>query len=338
MKYTNKKILKKKWKNTLILIGILIVVGGLGITSLIFISRSKQLDMSFAYDKEDELYGTHGAEMQKAASFASSLCVSSQSVNLEGVAISSSAYGGLFDLDHRNVLFAQGIHEKAYPASITKIMTGILALKYGNMSDVVTISEDAIHLEEGSTEIGFQPGDQVTLDELFHALLIYSGNDAAMSIAKHIGGSVEAFVEMMNEEAHSIGATNTHFVNPTGLHDENHYTTVYDIYLMLNEAMTYSHFLEIMQLGSYNLTYMRGEEKIVTHLDSTDQYLTKQVTPPKDVTVLGGKTGTTSDAGSCLALLSQNAYGEPYITIILHAANKTALYDNMNQLLGKINS
>lgn len=338
MKYTNKKNSKKKWKNTLILIGILIVAGGLGITSLIFISRSKQLDMSFAYDREDELYGTHGAEMQKAASFASSLCVSSQNVNLEGVAISSSAYGGLFDLDHGDVLFAQGIHEKAYPASITKIMTGILALKYGNMSDVVTISEDAIHLEEGSTEIGFQPGDQVTLDELFHALLIYSGNDAAMTIAKHIGGSVEAFVEMMNEEAHSIGATNTHFVNPTGLHDENHYTTVYDIYLMLKEAMTYSHFMEIMQLGSYNLTYMRGEEKMVIHLDSTDQYLTKQVTPPKDVTVLGGKTGTTSDAGSCLALLSQNAYGEPYITIILHAATKTALYDNMNQLLGKINS
>ena len=340
MKYTNKKNLKKKWKNTLILAAILVVVGGLGITSLVFIKRSKQMDMSFAYNMEDELYGTHGAEiqMQKAASFASSLCTASQNVNMDGVAISSKTLGGLFDLDHGEVLFAQGIHERAYPASITKIMTGILALKYGDLNDVVTVSEDAIHLEEGSTEIGFQPGDQVTLDELFHALLVYSGNDAAMSIAMHVGGSVDAFVDMMNEEARLIGATNTHFVNPTGLQDENHYTTVYDIYLMLQEAMSYSHFMEVMQLGSYNLTFMRGEEKIITHLDSTDQYLTKQVTPPKNVTVLGGKTGTTGDAGSCLALLSQNAYGEPYITVILHAPNKSTLYDNMNQLLGKINS
>ena len=340
MKYTNKKTWKKKWKNTLILIAILIVVGGMGITSLIFLKRSKQLDMTFAYDMEDELYGTHGAEiqMQKADSFASSLCVSSKNVNLDGVAISSTALGGLFDLDHSDVLFAQGIHERAYPASITKIMTGILVLKYGNLDDVVTISENSVNLEEGSTEIGFQPGDKVTMDELFHALLIYSGNDAAMSIAMQIGGSVEAFVDMMNKEAQSLGATNTHFVNPTGLQDENHYTTVYDIYLMLQEAMNYPHFMEVMQMGSYNLTYMRGEEKIITHLDSTDQYLTKQVTPPKNVTVLGGKTGTTGDAGSCLALLSQNAYGEPFISIILHAPTKSSLYDNMNQLLGKINS
>lgn len=340
MKFTNKKSLKKKWINTLILMGILLVIVGLGIMALVLIQRSRQLDMPFPYNVEDELYGTHGAEiqMQKANSFASSYCVASQNISLEGVSISSSAKGALFDMDHGKVLFAQGIHERAYPASITKIMTGILAVKYGNMDDVVTITENSINLEEGSTEIGFQVGDQVTMDELFHALLIYSGNDAAMSIAEHIGGSVDAFVEMMNEEAQALGATNTHFVNPSGLHDENHYTTAYDIYLMLKEAMTYPHFLEVMQLGAYNLTYMRGEQKIVTRLDSTDQYLTKQVTPPKDVTVLGGKTGTTSDAGSCLALLSQNMYGEPFISIILHAPTKSVLYDNMNQLLGKVNS
>ena len=230
------------------------------------------------------------------------------------------------------------MHERAYPASITKIMTGILAVKYGNMDEVITIPENALNLEEGSTEIGFQPGDQITLNELLHGLLVYSGNDAAMTIAQYIGGTTEQFVEMMNQEAAAIGATNTHFANPSGLHDENHYTTAYDIYLMLQEALKYPAFVEIMQLSSYNLTYTRGGEEIVQHLDATDQYLTKQVTPPKNVTVLGGKTGTTSDAGSCLALVSQNAYGEPFISIILHAPTKTALYDNMNQLLGKINS
>lgn len=340
MKFINKKWGNPRIKNTIILVIILIFCSAAGCTALYLLHHSRELDVSFAYNVDDELYGTHGAEaqMRKAPSFASNLCVSSQNVGLEGVSLSKSAMGALFDLDNDETLFAQGIHERAYPASITKIMTGILAVKYGNMEDMITISENCLNLEEGSTEVGFQSGDQVTLDDLFHALLIYSGNDAAMAIAEHIGGSIDSFVSMMNEEALAIGATNTHFVNPTGLHNENHYTSVYDIYLMLREAMNYPHFMEVMQLSSYNITCNRGEEKIVTRLDSTDQYLTRQVTAPKDVTVLGGKTGTTSDAGSCLALLSQNAYGEPFISIVLHASTKTALYDSMNQLLSKINS
>lgn len=341
MKIINKISRNKKWKNTLILTGILIAATALSGAALWLVHKEKNLDISLAYDVSDELYGTHGAEIQiqKADTFASALCVSSKNVGLDGVSISKDAKGALFDLDHGNVMFAQGMHERAYPASITKIMTAILAEKYGNMDDVVTISESALNLEEGSTEIGFQAGDQVTMEELFHGLLIYSGNDAAMAIAEHIGGgSIDHFVEMMNEEALLLGATNTHFVNPSGLHDENHYTTAYDIYLMLKEALSYQHFVDVMQLGVYNLNYTRGEEKMVKHLDATDQYLTKQVTPPKNVTVLGGKTGTTSDAGSCLAILSQNAYGEPFVSIILHAPTKAVLYDNMNQLLGRINS
>lgn len=333
------KPIKKKYRDTLILTGILILFFGVGITALVLLRRSSQLDMTSAYSVKEEMYGTHGAEIstQKADSFASSYAVSSGNMSLEGVAISDTTKAGLFDLDHGSVMFAQNIHEKSYPASITKIMTAILAFKHGNMDDIVTIPAEALNQESGSTEIGFQEGDQVTLDELLHGLLIYSGNDAAVAIAQHIGGSVDQFVEMMNQEALELGATNTHFANPSGLQDENHYTTVYDIYLMLQEAMTYPHFLEIAQLSSYNLTCNRGEQEVTFHLDATDQYLTSQVTAPKNVTVLGGKTGTTSDAGSCLALLSQNAYGEPYISIVLHAANKTNLYTYMNQLLSAIN-
>lgn len=333
------KPIKKKYRDTLILTGILILFFGVGITALVLLRRSSQLDMTSAYSVKEEMYGTHGAEIstQKADSFASSYAVSSGNMSLEGVAISDTTKAGLFDLDHGSVMFAQNIHEKSYPASITKIMTAILAFKNGNMDDIVTIPAEALNQESGSTEIGFQEGDQVTLDELLHGLLIYSGNDAAVAIAQHIGGSVDQFVEMMNQEALELGATNTHFANPSGLQDENHYTTVYDIYLMLQEAMTYPHFLEIAQLSSYNLTCNRGEQEVTFHLDATDQYLTRQVTVPKNVTVLGGKTGTTSDAGSCLALLSQNAYGEPYISIVLHAANKTNLYTYMNQLLSAIN-
>ncbi|MBS6195295.1 MAG: D-alanyl-D-alanine carboxypeptidase [Clostridiales bacterium] len=339
MKCTKNKALKRKLKNTLILLAILVLTSALGITALWYIRRENQMDLSFAYDDSEELYGTHGTEvqMQKAESFASTLCVSSQNKSLEGVSLSNDVNAALFHLDHDETMYAQGIHERAYPASITKIMTAILAEKYGNMEDTVTISQTALNLEDGSTEIGFQAGDQITMEELFHGLLIYSGNDAAMMIAEHVGGTVENFVEMMNQEAALLGATNTHFVNPSGLHDENHYTTAYDIYLMFREAVSYPHFVEVMQLGAYDMTYMRGDQKLVKRLDATDQYLTKQVTPPKGVTVIGGKTGTTSAAGSCLALYSQNAYGEPFISIVLHAPTKSVLYNNMNQLLEKTN-
>lgn len=333
-----KNIRGKKWLITVFLIVFLIAVLFTGGYVLNQLHEERTADLALPYDISEEMYGTDNSHIQKAPSYTSKLCVTAENnIYLDGVEFSSHAYGGLFHVEQQKVLFAQGIYEKIYPASITKIMTAILALKYGNMEDIVTISADALNLEDGSTEVGFQPGDQVSMEELFHGLLIYSGNDAAMTIAQHVGGTVEHFVEMMNEEAARLGATKTHFANPTGLHDEQHYTTVYDIYLMLTEALTYPEFVSVIQKNGYNLTYKRGEESLVRHLDSTDQYLTKQIIPPKNVNILGGKTGTTSQAGSCLALVSQNAYGEPFISIVVHAPNKTILYENMNSLLSKIN-
>jgi len=234
-------------------------------------------------------------------------------------------------------MYAQKVHTRVYPASITKVMTAILAIKYADMNEMVTISQNAVNLEEGSQNCGFQAGDMVTMDELFHGLLIYSGNDAAMAIAENIGGSVDNFMKMVNEELRSIGATNSHFVNPHGLHNENHYTTVYDIYLMLNEALKYPHFVDAMQIGVYSMTYTRGDEVIVRTFESTNRYHTGEATAPVGVKVLGGKTGTTSQAGACLAILNQNEYGEPFISIVLGAPTKAVLYQDMNQLLDKIN-
>src|SRR5699024_8690992 len=115
----------------------------------------------------------------------------------------------------------QGIYDKIYPASITKIMTALLAIEYGNMEDVVTIQAEDVNLEEGSVLSGMQAGDQVTMDQLFYTLVVYSANDAGMAIARHIGGTVEEFVNLMNQEAQNLGMTGTHFVNPHGLHDDN---------------------------------------------------------------------------------------------------------------------
>ena len=182
------------------------------------------------------------------------------------------------------------------------------------------------------------PGDTVTMDSLFHALMVHSDNDAAMAIAEHIGGTVDNFVAMMNEEARNLGMTGTHFMNPHGLHDENHYTTAYDIYLMLNTAYKYQEFYDVMQMKAYNLTVNRADGTQTTlRLDSTDKYLTGEKEAPANVTVIGGKTGTTSSAGACLAIISQNAYGQPFISVVLNAQNKGILYKDMNLLLEQIN-
>ena len=257
---------------------------------------------------------------------------------MDGVSLGENQKGLLLDLDDRQVLYSKQALEKVYPASITKIMTAMLALKYGNMDDVVTITQENLNLESGSQVCGFWAGDQVTMDQLLHCLLVYSGNDAASAIATHVGGSTEGFVEMMNSFAKELGCTGTHFTNPHGLQDENHYTTPYDIYLMLKEALNYPEFTQITQMGSYTVEYTHADgSSASTTLTATDHYLTGEATPPKNVTILGGKTGTTDNAGNCLALLSQNAYGKPYISIVMGASTKDELYQQMSSLLQNIN-
>ena len=163
----------------------------------------------------------------RAVSFAGDLCVVSGDQALDSVSLEDGQEGLLLNLNDKSVMYAKGAYDKVYPASITKIMTALLAFTNGNMDDVVTISEENVTLEEGSQRVGFQVGDQVTMDELVHCLLVYSGNDAASAIATHIGGTTENFVSMMNAYAASLGCTGTHFTNPHGLQDENHYTTPY---------------------------------------------------------------------------------------------------------------
>lgn len=280
-------------------------------------------------------------ENMRTESFAQKLCVSSQgNVDcIKNAQLEEGQKGLLFSLSNHKVLYASGIYDKVYPASITKIMTAMLALQSGKLNDTVTITQDNVTLEDGSQVCGFVAGDQVTLDQLLHCLLVYSGNDAASAIAEYVGGSTENFVQMMNDYAAKLGCTGTHFSNPHGLQDENHYTTPYDIYLMLNEAFTYPEFTEITELPSYTVTYTGsdGTEKSTT-LTATDHYLTGEATAPKDVTILGGKTGTTEVAGNCLAILTQNAYGKTFVSIVMGADTKELLYQEMNSLLQNINS
>ena len=182
-------------------------------------------------------------------------------------------------------------------------------------------------------------GDTMTLDQALHILLLASSNDVALLIADNIGGSVEHFMEMMNEKARELGATNTHFSNPHGLTDPDHYTTAYDMYLIFNQAIKYDTFNQIINMSSYQTTYFdKNGKEIPYSCGTTNRYLRGQTNPPENITVLGGKTGTTNAAGHCLILHSKDIRGNSYISIVMRCLDSDTLYAEMTDLLNEINN
>lgn len=270
--------------------------------------------------------------------FAAELCVVSDNVLSDDVDDSLSEAAALFGVNSRQVLYANNVNEKLYPASITKVLTALIALEKGKLDDVITVSKDAEIKESGAQLCGFKEGDKITLEQALHGLLMYSGNDAGVAIAEYISGSVEEFSDLMNETAKKLGATNSNFVNPHGLSDENHYTTAYDLYLIFNAAMKYDKFVEIINTDTWTTSYTlsNGSSKEIT-FKTTNLYLKGDEKSPEGVTVIGGKTGTTNAAGSCLVLLSENESGSPYISIVLKAGSRSILYTQMTDILGEIN-
>ncbi|MCI5869531.1 MAG: D-alanyl-D-alanine carboxypeptidase [Dorea sp.] len=274
--------------------------------------------------------------------FATDLCVASGNVDLEGITASDTESlhsAALFDLDSKQVDFSYQMFDKVYPASTTKLMTALVALKYGDLDGEVTVSENADKDSFAYDEqtCGLESGDQLTLSDLLNGLLLYSGNDNAVAIAEYIGGTMDKFADMMNEEAKKLMATGTHFVNSSGLHDENHYTTAYDLYLIFQECLKYDEFVEIISSDSYtaDITGADGTVRQVTW-EPTNYYATGEAQSPDNVTIIGGKTGTTDPAGNCLVLLEKDKNDHPYISIVMGADTKALLYQDMTTLIKAI--
>ncbi len=273
----------------------------------------------------------------KAKPFAQELCVGENDVALDGYAIEQVSAAGLFDLNNSEIVYAENMHEKLYPASITKLLTALVAIKYGSLDRVLTATNAVYITEPGAAICGIKSGDSMTLEQALHLLLIRSGNDVANLIAENIAGSVEDFITLMNEEAVKLGATNSHFVNAHGLHHADHYSTVYDVYLIFKEAVKYEAITQIINRASYSTTYKDkyGNKKNIS-VSSTNAFFNQLYVAPQNVTILGGKTGTTNEAGSCLALYVKDISGNPYISVILHGNTKDDLYTQMKQLLEQI--
>ena len=297
-------------------------------------------DLEDAYD----LYGSTGIyenlgsdSADTLSLFASDLCTggteNTESEETEASSVGSSA---VFSVSNLEITYAQNIYEQMYPASITKILTAYIALKYGDTGDVITVSSEA--LDElsgtGSSTCGLEAGDELTLDTLLYGLLLCSGNDAAVVIAEYISGSTEEFADLMNSEAEALGATGSHFTNPHGLTDEDHYTTAYDLYLIFNAAVQNEEFVKYISASSYEASYTNsaGEDCSLTW-ENTNKYISGDYDMPDGITIIGGKTGTTSAAGSCLILYGENTDGDQLISIVLNASSGDELYSYMTTIL-----
>ena len=160
----------------------------------------------------------------------------------------------LMDAKTGKILYSKSAFEQRYPASTTKLITAILTLENCKLTDIATVSHDAIfNVPVGYSHASLQEGERLTIEQLLNVLLIPSANDAAFVLAEHIAGSVDNFSEMMNNKAKEIGCLNTHFVNPNGIHNDDHYSTAYDLALIGKYAMQFNDIMRIAMVNQYTL-------------------------------------------------------------------------------------
>lgn len=169
--------------------------------------------------------------------------------------VSISADGGiLMDAGSGAILYEKNSREAYYPASITKILTALVILENCDLDETVTFSNEAVNtLEPGASILGARAGDQLSVRECLYALLLQSANEVANALAEHCSGSIDAFAELMNEKARSLGCTSSNFANPSGLNDENHYTSAYDMALISQAAFSNPTFVEIDSTTYYDV-------------------------------------------------------------------------------------
>ncbi len=225
------------------------------------------------------------------------------------------------DGDNREVLYDFNAHQKMYPASTTKIMTSLVvleAVKNGELSldTQITASAEAVWLPPNSSTAGIKAGEILTIEQLLYCDLVPSANEACNILAEAVAGNMEAFVERMNAKAAELGAVNTHFTNPHGLHDDDHYTTAYDLFLMAEAAMEHEIFRTIVATPKFTLpaTNLSGERTFHTTNILLSNWNVIGYTYDK---AIGIKTGYTDEAGRCLVSAAVDEQGRTFYCVVL---------------------
>lgn len=226
------------------------------------------------------------------------------------------------DGDNNEVLYDYNAHEQRFPASVTKIMTTLVILRAIDAGEIsldtqVTASKKAVTLPEGSSTAGIVEGEVLTIEQLLYCDLVPSANEACNILAEALCDTQDEFVARMNDTAAELGMTGTHFANPHGLHDPNHYTTAYDIYLMAAAAMKYDIFRTIVSTPTYTLepTNMVSEPRVLHSTNALiSNWYVSGVTYSK---AIGIKTGYTEEAGRCLASAAVDSQGRTFYCVVL---------------------
>ena len=227
----------------------------------------------------------------------------------------------LIDSSSEKVLYSKNENQKMYPASTTKILTAILTIENCNLNDVVTVPYEAISsITSGYSVAALQTGEQLTVEQLLQVMLVHSANDAANVLAFHVSGSIENFAELMNNKVSELGLTNTHFTNPSGMHDENHYTTAHDLAIIMKYCMKNDTFRSLSSLkyctipatNKYDVRVFNttNELLIYDNRDVSSNYYYKYA--------IAGKTGYTTQAKNCLVSVAKKENLE-LICVVLSA-------------------
>lgn len=231
----------------------------------------------------------------------------------------------LYELNTDTLLYGNNQDEQLYPASLTKMMTALLALEHGDLNAQITVSEAAISdIDPDGSTANLRAGETMTLENLLYCLMVSSANDAACVIGEYVGGSVAGFVDMMNEKAKELDCSGTHFMNPNGLHDPMHYTTARDLAKIMAACLKYPEFEKIYSTPVYDVpaTNLCSSR----HLESTNYFIcTTRTAGYFNEYVIGGKTGFTTPAGRCLACVAEKD-GVKLLSVVLGGEN--SYYDD----------
>lgn len=239
-----------------------------------------------------------------------------------------SAAAVVIEASTGSILYNKSAYDAYYPASTTKLMTSLLAIEQCPLSDIVTCSKDSVEsIGWDSSRIGLVAGESIDMENALYAILLASANEVSYAVAEHIGGTMENFVAMMNQRAADLGCVNTHFVNPHGLDNEDHYSCPYDLALIARQAIEYTTFRRVS--GSYNHQIPATNKNDARWISNTHPFIKKNVVYEG---VFAGKTGSTSKAGSCLVTCAERN-GMTLICVIMKAPNSATVQSDTKTLL-----
>lgn len=242
-----------------------------------------------------------------------------------------SQAGIVADVNSEQIYFQKNMHNKLYPASITKVLTGLLAVERGKPDEKIKVTPTVLQTEkDGVAHIGLRPGETLTLDQLLYTMFLASANDSAVVVAEHIAGSTAHFVDLMNEKAKTLGAKESHFSTPNGLPDVHNYTSAYDMALIMRAAAKNTTLMKYMGAQSYTLAANSFRKKPATF--TTLHKMMQSASPYYDGDIVAGKTGWETMSKNTLVTVARKN-GRELLAVVLKGENARAIYGDTKALL-----